>query len=88
MQPAAPQNAIPSAQSVSNSAASARAHEKTVAPETASSSSPTPSSQEQDPQHAIPRKATRAQTQKILDMLTEAFGEGVKPRMETRETSE
>lgn len=87
-QSVAPQNAIPSAQSVSNSAASARAHEKTVAPETASSSSPTPSSQEQDPQHAIPRKATRAQTQKILDMLTEAFGEGVKPRMETRETSE
>ncbi|WP_420027642.1 DNA polymerase III subunit gamma/tau [Fannyhessea vaginae] len=88
MQPAAPQNAIPSAQSVSNSAASARVHEKTVAPETVPSSSPTPSSQEQDPQHTIPRKATRAQTQKILDMLTEAFGEGVKPRMETRETSE
>lgn len=88
MQPAAPQNAIPSAQSVSHSTEPARAHEKTVAPETASSSSPTPSSQEQDPQHAIPRKATRAQTQKILDMLTEAFGEGVKPRMETRETSE
>lgn len=88
MQPAAPQNAIPSAQSVSNSAASARAHEKTVAPETASSSSPTPSSQEQDPQHAIPRKATRAQTQKILDMLTEAFGEGVKPRIESRESLE
>lgn len=87
-QPAAPQNAIPSAQSVSHSTEPARAHEKTVAPETASSSSPTPSSQEQDPQHAIPRKATRAQTQKILDMLTEAFGEGVKPRMETRETSE
>lgn len=88
MQPAAPQNAIPSAQSVSHSTEPARAHEKTVAPETASSSSPTPSSREQDPQHAIPRKATRAQTQKILDMLTEAFGEGVKPRMETRETSE
>lgn len=88
MQPAAPQNAIPSAQSVSNSTAPARAHEKTVAPETASSSSPTPSSQEQDPQHTIPRKATRAQTQKILDMLTEAFGEGVKPRMETRESLE
>ena len=87
-QSAAPQNAIPSAQSVSHSTEPARAHEKTVAPETASSSSPTPSSQEQDPQHTIPRKATRAQTQKILDMLTEAFGEGVKPRMETRETSE
>ena len=87
-QPAAPQDTTPSVQSASNGAASARAHEKTVAPETASSSSPTPSSQEQDPQHAIPRKATRAQTQKILDMLTEAFGEGVKPRMETRETSE
>lgn len=87
-QSAAPQNAKPSSQSVSNGATSARAHEKTVAPETASSSSPTPSSQEQDPQQTIPRKATRAQTQKILDMLTEAFGEGVKPRMETRETSE
>lgn len=87
-QPAAPQNAIPSAQSVSHSTEPARAHEKTVAPETAPSSSPASSSQEQDPQHAIPRKATRAQTQKILDMLTEAFGEGVKPRMETRETSE
>lgn len=87
-QSVAPQNATPSVQSASNGASSARAHEKTVAPETASSSSPTPSSQEQDPQHAIPRKATRAQTQKILDMLTEAFGEGVKPRMETRETSE
>lgn len=86
--PAASQNAIPSAQSVSHSTEPARAHEKTVAPETASSSSPTPSSQEQDPQQTIPRKATRAQTQKILDMLTEAFGEGVKPRMETRETSE
>lgn len=86
--PVAPQNAIPSAQSVSDSTEPARAHEKTVAPETVPSSSPTPSSQEQDPQHAIPRKATRAQTQKILDMLTEAFGEGVKPRMETRETSE
>ncbi|WP_276769417.1 DNA polymerase III subunit gamma/tau [Fannyhessea vaginae] len=88
MQPAAPQNAIPSAQSVSNSTAPARAHEKTVAPETASSSSPTPSSQEQDPQQTIPRKATRAQTQKILDMLTEAFGEGVKPRIESRESLE
>lgn len=87
-QSVAPQNTTPSVQSASNGASSARAHEKTVAPETASSSSPTPSSQEQDPQHAIPRKATRAQTQKILDMLTEAFGEGVKPRMETRETSE
>ncbi len=85
---AAPQNAIPSPQSVSHSTEPARAHEKTVAPETAPSSLPTSSSQEQDPQHAIPRKATRAQTQKILDMLTEAFGEGVKPRMETRETSE
>lgn len=87
-QPAAPQNAIPSAQSVSHSTEPARAHEKTVAPETAPSSSPASSSQEQDPQQTIPRKATRAQTQKILDMLTEAFGEGVKPRMETRETSE
>lgn len=87
-QSVAPQDTTPSVQSASNGASSARAHEKTVAPETASSSSPTPSSQEQDPQHAIPRKATRAQTQKILDMLTEAFGEGVKPRMETRETSE
>lgn len=86
--PAASQNAIPSAQSVSHSTEPARAHEKTVAPETASSSSPTPSSQEQDPQQTIPRKATRAQTQKILDMLTEAFGEGVKPRIESRETSE
>lgn len=87
-QPVAPQNAIPSAQSVSHSTEPARAHEKTVAPETVPSSSPVSSSQEQDPQHTIPRKATRAQTQKILDMLTEAFGEGVKPRMETRETSE
>lgn len=87
-QSVAPQNATPSVQSVSNAAASARAHEKTVAPETASSSSPTPSSQEQDPQQTIPRKATRAQTQKILDMLTEAFGEGVKPRIESRESLE
>lgn len=87
-QSVAPQNATPSVQSVSNAAASARAHEKTATPETVPSSSPASSSQEQDPQHAIPRKATRAQTQKILDMLTEAFGEGVKPRMETRETSE
>lgn len=87
-QSAAPQNAVPSAQSVSHSTEPARVHEKTATPETASSSSPTPSSQEQDPQHTIPRKATRAQTQKILDMLTEAFGEGVKPRMETRESLE
>lgn len=87
-QSAAPQNATPSVQSVSNGASSARAHEKTVATETLPPSSPALSQQEQDPQHAIPRKATRAQTQKILDMLTEAFGEGVKPRMETRETSE
>lgn len=87
-QSAAPQNAVPSAQSVSHGTEPARAHEKTVAPETVPSSSPASSSQEQDPQHTIPRKATRAQTQKILDMLTEAFGEGVKPRMETRETSE
>lgn len=87
-QSASPQNAVPSAQSVSHSTEPARAHEKTVAPETVPSSSPASSSQEQDPQHTIPRKATRAQTQKILDMLTEAFGEGVKPRMETRETSE
>lgn len=88
MQPAAPQNAIPSAQSVSNSAASARAHEKTVATEPAHPSSPALSQQEQDPQQTIPRKATRAQTQKILDMLTEAFGEGVKPRIESRESLE
>ena len=87
-QSAAPQNAIPSAQSVSNSAAPARVHEKTATPEAVPSSSPASSSQEQDPQHTIPRKATRAQTQKILDMLTEAFGEGVKPRMETRESLE
>lgn len=87
-QSVAPQNATPSVQSVSNAAASARAHEKTATPETVPSSSPASSSQEQDPQQTIPRKATRAQTQKILDMLTEAFGEGVKPRMETRETSE
>lgn len=87
-QSAAPQNAVPLAQSVSHSTEPARVHEKTATPETASSSSPTPSSQEQDPQHTIPRKATRAQTQKILDMLTEAFGEGVKPRMETRESLE
>lgn len=88
MQSAAPQNAVPSAQSVSNSAAPARVREKTAIPETVPSSSPASSSQEQDPQHTIPRKATRAQTQKILDMLTEAFGEGVKPRMETRESLE
>lgn len=87
-QSAAPQNAKPSSQSVSNGATSARAHEKTVATETLPPSSPALSQQEQDPQQTIPRKATRAQTQKILDMLTEAFGEGVKPRMETRETSE
>ena len=87
-QSAAPQNAVPSAQSVSHSTEPARVHEKTATPETASSSSPTPSSQEQDPQHTIPRKATRAQTQKILDMLTEAFGEGVKPRIESRESLE
>lgn len=87
-QSAAPQNAIPSAQSVSNSVAPARVHEKTATPEAVPSSSPASSSQEQDPQHTIPRKATRAQTQKILDMLTEAFGEGVKPRMETRESLE
>ncbi len=87
-QSAAPQNATPSVQSVSNAAASARAHEKTATPETVPSSSPASSSQEQDPQQTIPRKATRAQTQKILDMLTEAFGEGVKPRMESRETLE
>ena len=87
-QSAATQNAVPSAQSVSNSAAPARVHEKTAIPETVPSSSPASSSQEQDPQHTIPRKATRAQTQKILDMLTEAFGEGVKPRMETRESLE
>lgn len=87
-QPAAPQNAIPSAQSVSHSTEPARAHEKTATPEAVPSSSPASSSQEQDPQHTIPRKATRAQTQKILDMLTEAFGEGVKPRMESRESLE
>lgn len=87
-QSAAPQNAVPSAQSVSHSTEPARVHEKTATPETASSSSPTPSSQEQDPQQTIPRKATRAQTQKILDMLTEAFGEGVKPRIESRESLE
>ena len=87
-QSAATQNAVPSAQSVSNSAAPARVHEKTATPEAVPSSSPASSSQEQDPQHTIPRKATRAQTQKILDMLTEAFGEGVKPRMETRESLE
>lgn len=87
-QPAAPQNAIPSPQSVSHSTEPAHAHEKTATPEPVPSSSPASSSQEQDPQQTIPRKATRAQTQKILDMLTEAFGEGVKPRMETRETSE
>lgn len=87
-QSAAPQNAKPSSQSVSNGATSARAHEKTVATETVPPSSPAPSQQEQDPQQTIPRKATRAQTQKILDMLTEAFGEGVKPRIESRESLE
>lgn len=84
----APQNATPSVQSVSNGAASARAHEKTVATETLPPSSPALSQQEQDPQQTIPRKATRAQTQKILNMLTEAFGEGVKPRIESRESLE
>lgn len=87
-QSAAPQNAKPSSQSVSNGATSARAHEKTVATETLPPSSPALSQQEQDPQQTIPRKATRAQTQKILDMLTEAFGEGVKPRVESRESLE
>lgn len=87
-QSAAPQNAKPSSQSVSNGATSARAHEKTVATETVPPSSPALSQQEQDPQQTIPRKATRAQTQKILDMLTEAFGEGVKPRIESRESLE
>ena len=87
-QSVAPQDTTPSVQSASNGASSARAHEKTVATETLPPSSPALSQQEQDPQQTIPRKATRAQTQKILDMLTEAFGEGVKPRMETRETSE
>ena len=87
-QSAAPQNAKPSPQSASNGAASTYAHEKTVATETVPPSSPAPSQQEQDPQQTIPRKATRAQTQKILDMLTEAFGEGVKPRMESRESLE
>lgn len=87
-QSAAPQNTTPSVQSVSNGAASARAHEKTVATEPSHPSSPALSQQEQDPQQTIPRKATRAQTQKILDMLTEAFGEGVKPRIESRESLE
>lgn len=87
-QSVAPQNTTPSVQSVSNGAASARAHEKTVATEPSHSSSPALSQQEQDPQQTIPRKATRAQTQKILDMLTEAFGEGVKPRIESRESLE
>lgn len=87
-QSVAPQNATPSVQSASNGAASARAHEKTVATEPSHLSSPALSQQEQDPQQTIPRKATRAQTQKILDMLTEAFGEGVKPRMESRESLE
>lgn len=87
-QSAAPQNTTPSVQSVSNGAASARAHEKTVATEPSRPSSPALSQQEQDPQQTIPRKATRAQTQKILDMLTEAFGEGVKPRIESRESLE
>lgn len=87
-QSVAPQNTTPSVQSASNGASSARAHEKTVATETLPPSSPAPSQLEQDPQQTIPRKATRAQTQKILDMLTEAFGEGVKPRMESRESLE
>lgn len=87
-QSAAPQNAKPSSQSVSNAATSARAHEKPLATEPAHPSSPALSQQEQDPQQTIPRKATRAQTQKILDMLTEAFGEGVKPRVESRESLE
>lgn len=87
-QSVAPQNTTPSVQSASNGASSARAHEKTVATETLPPSSPAPSQQEQDPQQTIPRKATRAQTQKILDMLTEAFGEGVKPRIESRESLE
>lgn len=87
-QSVAPQDTTPSVQSASNGASSARAHEKTVATETLPPSSPALSQQEQDPQQTIPRKATRAQTQKILDMLTEAFGEGVKPRMESRESLE
>lgn len=87
-QSVAPQDTIPSVQSASNGASSARAHEKTVATETLPPSSPALSQQEQDPQQTIPRKATRAQTQKILDMLTEAFGEGVKPRIESRESLE
>lgn len=87
-QSVAPQNATPSVQSASNGASSARAHEKTVATEPSHPSSPALSQQEQDPQQTIPRKATRAQTQKILDMLTEAFGEGVKPRIESRESLE
>lgn len=87
-QSAAPQNAVPSAQSVSHSTEPARVHEKTVATEPSHPSSPALSQQEQDPQQTIPRKATRAQTQKILDMLTEAFGEGVKPRIESRESLE
>lgn len=87
-QSVAPQDTTPSVQSASNGASSARAHEKTVATETLPPSSPALSQQEQDPQQTIPRKATRAQTQKILDMLTEAFGEGVKPRIESRESLE
>lgn len=87
-QSVAPQNATPSVQSASNNVASTHAHEKTVATETVPPSSPAPFQQEQDPQQTIPRKATRAQTQKILDMLTEAFGEGVKPRIESRESLE
>lgn len=87
-QSVAPQDTTPSVQSASNGASSARAHEKTVATETLPPSSPALSQQEQDPQQTIPRKATRAQTQKILDMLTEAFGEGVKPRVESRESLE
>lgn len=87
-QSVAPQNATTSVQSASNNVASTHAHEKTVATETLPPSSPALSQQEQDPQQTIPRKATRAQTQKILDMLTEAFGEGVKPRIESRESLE
>lgn len=87
-QSVAPQDTTPSVQSASNGASSARAHEKTVATETLPPSSPALSQQEQDPQQTIPRRATRAQTQKILDMLTEAFGEGVKPRIESRESLE
>lgn len=83
---AATQNTKPVPQSVANSAVLTRTRAKTTPAEPVPSSAS--SQQEQDPQQAIPRKATRAQTQKILDMLTEAFGEGVKPRMESRETLE